>query len=201
MWSSCSGLNIQRCGLNGSSCYSVDYCVNGCFDTGHGAQCVDRAGPEPKSASVTTAQSKCDDVSEPCRECTPTRRGVFTCEYGFCAVKPGDWCRKGWSCHDECDCCMKDRNRGGKTLERSTDNLKVSSARRSEPVDPAQVLDSPYGPCPKEFWGYQSCRDNNSVIVVCDPADSNWRAVGKCAGGDFCCESRRDNPFAAQCKC
>jgi hypothetical protein len=185
-------------------CESIEHCADGCYDTGHGALCVDKAIKSrdgPDSASVTAAQSKCDGVSGKCRVCTPTHRGVYTCEYDFCAVKPGDWCRSGWSCHDDCDCCKKDRKRGAKTLERSIDNLEVSPVRKCEPVEPAQVLDSPYGSCPKEFWGYQSCRDNNSVIVVCDPADSNWRAVGKCVGGDHCCESRRDNPYAAQCKC
>jgi hypothetical protein len=202
-WYSCSDLNIQRCNLDGSNCLQVEYCAEGCFDTGHGALCVDRgldSRGESNIGSVSSAQSKCDGVAGKCRECTETRRGVYTCSSGFCAVKPGDWCKAGWSCQDDCDCCKKYRKRGVQALERSTDDVKVSSLHGREPVDPVKVLET-YGSCPNDFHGHQSCRENNSVIVVCDPADSLWRSIGKCVGGDHCCEARRDNPDACQCKC
>jgi hypothetical protein len=143
---SCDGLDIQRCSHDLTICWSIEHCADGCYDTGHGALCVDRtigSRDEPDSASVSVAQSKCDGISGTCRECTSTRRGVYTCEFGFCAVKPGDWCRTGWSCHADCDCCKKDRKRGAKALEKTIDNLEVSPVRNSEPFEPAQVLDSP----------------------------------------------------------
>jgi hypothetical protein len=44
---------------------------------------------------------------------TSFSRGVLTCKDWFCYVKPGDWCRTdGYSCHDDCNCCRKDRKRG-----------------------------------------------------------------------------------------
>jgi hypothetical protein len=134
--------------------------------------------------------------------CTDTHRGVLTCEFGFCYVKPGDWCKSGWSCRDECACCRKDKKReldGSRAVERALE-LEVRTSSAIERDVPAQVLDT-YGSCPHDCWGHQSCHEENSVIVVCDPADSSWRVVGKCVGGNGCCESRRDNPYAAQCRC
>lgn len=172
--------------------------------TGHGAACVDRLSirDEGNSAGLEEAQGNCD-LNNPnvCHECTSTHRGVLTCVGGFCAVRPGDWCKSGWSCRDDCNCCKKDRKRGTRAVEASESTAEVRTIPKGEPAGTVHKLDGTYGSCPKEFWGNHSCRDNNSVIVVCDPSDSQWRSVGKCAGGDFCCEARRDNPESAQCKC
>jgi hypothetical protein len=123
------------------------------------------------------------------KECTDDRRGVLTCNEGFCAVKPGDWCKGGWSCRTECSCCKKD---GGKhSVATAESPPEVRSLHKREFVVLAQALDAAtYGSCPKEFAGDQSCRDENSVIVVCDPADFMWRSLGKCVGGNNCCEAR-----------
>jgi hypothetical protein len=132
--------------------------------------------------------------------CTDTHRGVLTCEYDFCYVENGHWCRNGWSCRDECACCRKDKKReinSARVAERTPEVITLSVVERNVPV---QVFDT-YGSCPQGWRGHQSCREENSVIVVCDPADSVWRAVGKCEGGNGCCELRRDDPYAAQCKC
>jgi hypothetical protein len=67
-----------------------------------------------------------------CKQCTGTGRGVLTCEFGFCAVKPGDWCDANKSCHDDCNCCRK-----GKRDDKEIRSLESTPQVRSS-------LDSPY---------------------------------------------------------
>lgn len=58
----CNGLNIERCGLDGSSCTFVEYCAKGCFDTGHGALCVDRASARARDDVETSATASFKDI-------------------------------------------------------------------------------------------------------------------------------------------
>lgn len=128
---------------------------------------------------------------------TSCSKSVLTCKNWFCATRPGDYCTRGKYCHDDCNCCRKDR-------KRSPPAAAVPKVRTSPVSKPFVVTRDPgstYGNCEPDQQGHSSCRKENSVIVVCDPADNMWREVGACVGGDRCCESRRDNPNAAQCKC
>jgi hypothetical protein len=143
-----------------------------------------------------------DDKSKKTYMCTDTRRGVLTCQWDFCYVEPGHWCANNWFCCDECACCRNGKKRviaGARAVERAPE-VEGRTTSTIERDVPAQVLHT-YGSCPQDFWGHQSCREENSVMVVCDPGDSSWRAVGKCVGGNGCCGARRDNPYAVQCKC
>jgi hypothetical protein len=160
IWCSCSGLVILLCDLFGSACSLVEFCTEGCFNTGHGPSCVnsaDKGSPkmssvklrrQPDLAAVSVDQGNCDGVPGKCRQCTDTHRGVYTCQGGFCAVEPGDWCKGSWSCHDDCNCCKRDRKRSIVDMKSSEKALKVRSIVKRESVGPAQVLDAPYGPLP-----------------------------------------------------
>jgi hypothetical protein len=218
----CEALDIHQCSILGS-CSLFENCVHWCIDleAPGGAVCADapphgfevpqgssdtwneaaQGHNNVKSRDEASDMDHSDDAQGKTHQCTDTHRGILTCEGGFCYVEPGHWCAKGSSCYDDCACCKKDKKRGIDTTRSTERASEVRTPSESESIVAAQVLDSPYGTCSKQVWGHSSCRDNNSVIVICDPADSNWRAIGKCAGGDFCCESRRDNPNAAECKC
>jgi hypothetical protein len=129
--------------------------------------------------------------------------GVLVCQYGFCQTDR--YCKKGTKCHDKCSCC-----RNMDVLERDigdVDTTKVSLQSEDIFISLPSITSSPivpattYGSCKQTQAGVQSCRENNSMIVVCDIADYMWRSVGKCPGGDGCCEARPDNANAVQCKC
>lgn len=195
----------MRCDLKGVSCTFVEHCPEGCFQL-HGATlCVDRAPvsarDEDNSGIVVQAQGKCDGVKNECRECTSSRRGAFTCIEGFCSVRPGDWCKNGWSCRDDCGCCKKDRKRGVRTVEALERTVEVREIPDGEFMLPVHELRDRFGSCLEKEVGHTYCTAQASLIVVCDPADLWWRGVGKCIGGAGCCEMRLDNPTSAQCKC
>lgn len=103
------------CDLDGS-CSPIGHCSMSrlapkhCVSKPHGASCepvstatskdVDEVKSINSQASITTAQSKY-------KECTSDHRGVRTCDFGFCYVVPGDWCKASESCHADCQCCKK----------------------------------------------------------------------------------------------
>ena len=96
----CNGNDIYQYvdGLPGHPGHFVEQCPQGCFDLPDGATCVDRAPPSRREA-----------VEDKYNECTSDYRGVRTCEYGFCYVVPGGWCKANESCRNDCKCCKKNQ--------------------------------------------------------------------------------------------
>ncbi|KAF1851817.1 uncharacterized protein K460DRAFT_401824 [Cucurbitaria berberidis CBS 394.84] len=113
----------------------VEHCPQGCFELPHGAACVDRAPPSIRQTDEGTANAVNTNAKGKYKECTSDRRGVRTCEFGFCYVEPGAWCRLNASCRDDCRCCKKD-----KLLSRRRDAVEAS--RNIIEIDQQHELES-----------------------------------------------------------
>ncbi|KAF1916811.1 hypothetical protein BDU57DRAFT_548437 [Ampelomyces quisqualis] len=175
----CSGLNIEACRLDGRSCSWVKYCAAGCFDTSHGTLCVDKVTDQaPKHDTRAESNSESINSAQSIRKCTPTHRGVFTCIEGFCAVQPGDWCKSGWSCRDDCACCRKNTKR---------DVLTVKSVENTaEVILPSEEALLKLGDCtPGDYWCHPV---GNNYLLICD-TNAKWAISADCGkyGPYGCC--------------
>jgi hypothetical protein len=169
----CEALDIFQCSILGS-CLLYENCAHWCTDleAPTGAVCADappHGSKERREEGDTEGEAiqgqsnvksraedddnmvNIDDAQGKTYQCTDTHRGVLTCDGGFCYVEPGHWCAKGSSCHDDCACCKKDKKRGTDTARSVERAPEVRTPSESESIVAAQVLDSHYGPCPKEF--------------------------------------------------
>ncbi|KAH4038039.1 hypothetical protein HBI25_037480 [Parastagonospora nodorum] len=152
--------DTPRCGPKVASC------KHGCEEFDTGASCRQISQSESRRAESTL-----DAAEKETYECSNDHRGRMSCNYGFCAVKPGDWCWKGYSCRDDCACCKKD---GGKTV--------VADA----PIPP-EIDRGSEAPCTPRY--YDCHPGSNDWLRVCN-AQGEWDLSAFCGSdkGYTCCK-------------
>ena len=129
----CKGKDIYRY-IDGSPDHPGDFMVNcplGCFELASGAACLDRAPPSKRADEGMSAYV--NTMSNKYTECTSDYRGVRTCEYGFCYVVPGDWCKASESCRNDCNCCKKNKRLSRRFEHRDT--TEQAPSEEHKPLD------------------------------------------------------------------
>jgi hypothetical protein len=141
--------------LPGQPCNVIAHCQGECSQSFEGVSCGQKSAistrDETEATFVSAALGKCDGVQGKCYDCTDSHQGVLTCEYGFCYVEPKHWCANGWSCHDDCSCCKKDRKRGSENIRSVEAAPKVCTLPNSESIIAAHILESLYGSYRREL--------------------------------------------------
>ncbi|KAJ4369056.1 hypothetical protein N0V83_006139 [Neocucurbitaria cava] len=100
-------------------------------------------------------------------ECSADYRGVRTCQYGFCYVEPGHWCKANESCRNDCACCKK--NRGLSRRVEAVGVPEVVTARGEDNVEISQVQDDGCTP------GTYKCYIGHAIMLT--PARSGEKRL------------------------
>ncbi|KAF2036266.1 hypothetical protein EK21DRAFT_106370 [Setomelanomma holmii] len=201
----CVDDNVNQCHARIKlPCIIIDHCANGCMTLDDGVSCLESpavtARDEFEAGFVSTAQSKCDGQPDGCKMCTGTRRGVLTCIGSFCAVKPGDWCSKDTSCHDDCDCCEKGRKRAVMTAKSLESAPQVKRSTNDVAVPPATPPAVGVDKCkPGDYWCYPY---DYSWLIICD-ANGVWQWSAYCGKNGIygCCQGSKDPSPDHRCDC
>ncbi|RYO34907.1 hypothetical protein AA0111_g3333 [Alternaria arborescens] len=173
-----SNTNVLSC-VSSGTCSFVEHCSTKCFADHQGAGCIGSSTVAIEASEKRDTETEVNAEAKKTYECSNDHTGVLVCQYGFCQTDR--YCKKGTKCHDKCSCC-----RNMDVLERDigdVDTTKVSLQSEDIFISLPSITSSPivpattYGSCKQTQAGVQSCRENNSMIVVCDIADYMWRVL------------------------